>query len=324
MTISVVPWEDPEQSVILYTYAENPYSYGWWTNQVISNIPNDSVGWLVAQGWQITNITYDNTTQPPTPYYAMARQSLQNWIILQSLLESWTTAYNTANANNTWRYNDVIRDWTDMLTSSQTQFDSQITEQNAYVTLYLGNLDTYMTEVTDLLDALPTDYAAHAILARGFLTGLGTTDLARINEEFAATLATQLQQLVDKGTYSSQLATDITARNTRDRSERISQLNDQLNREKLDNQHKLYEQQVSYKHRIITDLMNTKVARLSGLDKTHSDNQRLLAYQLDERNKLLIGLYSFVERREDVAPPFQNLVEICTGLGDAGGGWVTP
>jgi hypothetical protein len=51
---------------------------------------------------------------------------------------------------------------------------------------------------------------------------------------------------------------------------------------------------------------------------------RLMIYQLDERNKILIGLYGFVERREDDPPSFDALTQICTGLGDAGGGWVTP
>lgn len=31
-----------------------------------------------------------------------------------------------------------------------------------------------------------------------------------------------------------------------------------------------------------------------------------MAYQLDERNKLLIGLYSFVERREDEGPTWND------------------
>jgi hypothetical protein len=51
---------------------------------------------------------------------------------------------------------------------------------------------------------------------------------------------------------------------------------------------------------------------------------KLMAYQLDERNKLLVGIYGFVERREDIAPKFDDLAKICTSLGDAGGGWLSP
>jgi hypothetical protein len=70
--------------------------------------------------------------------------------------------------------------------------------------------------------------------------------------------------------------------------------------------------------------MNEVAQRLSGLQATHEEEMKLMAYQLDERNKLLVGLYSFVERREDVSPKFEDLVKVCTSLGDAGGGWVTP
>jgi hypothetical protein len=51
---------------------------------------------------------------------------------------------------------------------------------------------------------------------------------------------------------------------------------------------------------------------------------KLMAYQLDERNKILVGLYGFVERRDDVYPSFENLTQVVTALGDSGGGWVTP
>jgi hypothetical protein len=49
-----------------------------------------------------------------------------------------------------------------------------------------------------------------------------------------------------------------------------------------------------------------------------------MAYQLDERNKLLIGLYSFVERREDIGPEWKDMTQIIAGLGDSAGGWLSP
>ena len=49
-----------------------------------------------------------------------------------------------------------------------------------------------------------------------------------------------------------------------------------------------------------------------------------MQYQLDERNKLLIGLYAFVERREDVAPQWHEMAQMIAGLSDSAGGWITP
>lgn len=333
-----VPLNDNQLTVLMLDQAVNPYSLSWWTNQIITDIPYESVGWLVAQGWEITAIRYDTTTTPPTPYYSMARQSLQNWTILQSLLESYTFAYNEARELNSIRYNDILLSWHNMLHGSHEQFDNQVAEQNAHVTLFLGNLDAYMNdvdqriqEVQDKIDELEQAFLQHDPTSRAFLDDLGATELARINEHFASSLSTQLQQLTDRGMYSSALVTDITARSNRDRDEQIQQLKDRLNREKLDNDHKLYEQLVATKVQIvgsrnqaITQKMSAAAARLSGLDQKHQENMRLMSYQLDERNKLLIGIYSFVERREDVGPRFEDLTKICTSLGDAGGGWVTP
>jgi hypothetical protein len=71
-------------------------------------------------------------------------------------------------------------------------------------------------------------------------------------------------------------------------------------------------------------MMEISMARLQGLQGQHTDGMKLMAYQLDERNKLLVGLYGFVERREDVGPQFEELAKIATSLGDAGGGWISP
>ncbi len=506
MTATPPPFQDADQQTITTLPSISPYSRLWWTTQTISGIPADSVGWLVSQGWQITNIVPDNTTVPPTQYYSMTRESLQNWMVLQNLLDSYTIADNDAKEANETRYNDIVTDWQEMLTSTQEYMETQTEEQNAAALLYLGNLDTYMTNVESLVNAnadsmtdaiqaatnlmitiqgemddyenaygllidqlmsdyedyevdfsailnllptdyedgykvdysaildllptdyengykvdysavlnyLPEDYDYHAITAKQFLDGLGATELSRINEKFAASLSTQLQMLTDSGLYNSTIAADVRARNTRDKNEEIVALNDRLNREKLENQHRLFEQQVamrgrtldgtdklydrktamrghmldgtdklydrqvamrghmldgtdkmydrktaahqatmasrerlhtlkqellkyriaqelqnadamtSHRNKAIVELMNVYMARLEGQRGVHADNMKLMAYQLDERNKLMIGLYGFVERREDVGPSFKDLAQVCTALGDSGGGWVTP
>lgn len=104
-------------------------------------------------------------------------------------------------------------------------------------------VSAFNNEYADLGLTLLSDYEAHQILAREFLVDLGATELARINEKFDADLATQSQAMIDRGFYSSGIMADITARNTRERNEAIVELNDRLAREKLQNQHTLYEQQ---------------------------------------------------------------------------------
>lgn len=661
--VPVVPYEDPEQREILTEPPDNPFDSGWWVLNTITDIPEDSVGWLVANGWTITAVTYLDIAVPPIPRFTMEKKALQNFQILNTLLGEWTFAYRAALTNNEVRYNDVVADWTEMLESSQVQFAAQVAEQNAHMGLYLGDLSAYMDEVdglikanqtklvadaavattaltameeklddletnvtgdhtttidglltaqagyldtflTDLatelavLDAnysahlvkieallgiadtdletfsstqsgllaelsaayavhvetldllltaagtylttieedinevlgeidadyddvdtavntllttgdtalnnhatdfnavlalLESDYAVHAGLARDFLVSLGSTELARINEQFQATLAAQMQQLLERGLYSSAVAVDVTARNVRDRDEQIQALNDRLAREKLENQHTLYGQQTAMRtgtmsgkdrihtvkrevwryqasqitglygllqavrertltgkqaiyaikdanhrlnievraklfaagqemrrvlieeagrleqfslavvqfqagerdrlieqaqnaamqhvagvdrihgaqqsvsqaavsernallgqlqdavrgflagkeryaamtmqntsvltqqrHQMIVEMMNEVAFREQGGQKKHAESQQLMAYQLDERNKLLVGLYGFVERRTDIGPSINDMAQICTSLGDSGGGWLTP
>ena len=95
-SILTVPWEHPEQSKLYIGNDLSPYAASWFTWQYIEEIPEESIGWLVAQGWQVTDVEWDKTTRPWTARYDMSRKSLLHWNILQSLLNSYTLAKNTA------------------------------------------------------------------------------------------------------------------------------------------------------------------------------------------------------------------------------------
>jgi hypothetical protein len=662
--VSVVPEVTPNQFFYELPDIANPFTSvaQWFTTQTLSDIPENVMGWLVAQGFEITNIRQDNTTVPPTNYFSVKKQGLYPPGVLLALCNSYTIEANNARDQNQVRYAEILANMQVMVDSSQVQFDAQIAEQNAQSGVFLSDLDEYMNaieamindnqaqividannskialgemldrlgdletnatdnaseieslftvqaanlatfvnnynsklaeldqnfatylgdvlskissldsdldshiadysqqfgilatnytahaadiasqlalvqanvdiyvaqvdailtlletdyeQVAEDLDALSTqtgslvsqyagdynailillqtDYDTHAPIARNFLVNLGQTDLARINEQFAGSLSSQMQMLVSKGLYTSTIPVDITARNTRDRDENIQELNDRLNREKLDNQHKLYEQQVAmrsrrldgtdrlhsvrqeviryqaslvnsiyslrsdatnrilagrqaifaakdsnskygveiasnlygklqdvrqrtidsidriyqlrdvfakwsteeanrryeriqqieaqflegiqrqyvsaqdvtkvemsekhtllsqlqaaltslmsgkeryavllmqnantladHKHRAIAEMVNAKVQRLEGWKGVAAENMRLMTYQLDERNKLLMAVYAFVERRQDIGPEWNDMAKMIAGLGDSGGGWLTP
>ena len=79
-----------------------------------------------------------------------------------------------------------------------------------------------------------------------------------------------------------------------------------------------------HKHKAIAEMMNNATKRLEGWKDVADENRKLMIYQLDERNKLLIGLYSFVERRDDIGPEWKDMASMIAGLGDSAGGWIQP
>ena len=374
MALEIVAEQVPDQRQFLWQTRPGISVGMWWQYQTITNIPADAVGWLVAQGWQISEISYIQNGQPPEPRYSMTREGFNNALIMQDMMNEFMVAYNDANYNNSARYNDVVTDWSDLIGSNHDYLTEQSELYDAWNTAYAAALDTYMDDVelviTDYkaalgiaetsaiaaaedlngrLTDLELNYNTHADLARGFLTDLGTTELARINEQFAASLSTELQGLTDRGLYSSTRAGDATARNTRDKNEAIAELNDRLNREKLTNQHTLYGQLQdalqgymagkaqyaalttqtmgavgSQRHTVFGEKMGTYSARLDAVMQSYDKGLQLMQYMLEERNNLHIGLFGFVERREDVAPSISDLAQISVSLGDSGGGWMTP
>lgn len=480
-----VPEQFPGQSIDDLPLIANPLLGVWFATRTVTNVPENVMGWLVAQGYEVTGITQDTTTVPPTNYFALTRQAMDPIQTVITLCNSYTTAANRAFVANQTRYNDIVNNWTEMIATSHDQFDLQTDEQNAQAGVFMADLDEYMTAIETLIDdnrtqmvtdaaeakvaleamdarladletnaaanavtigtllteqdtnlstyissydnkltemdqnatahiaavlaeanaldavlddhvtayssqfdllaanytahladidallvnvsanvttfvadvseilnlldsdyetvsadlgairanagtlidnhvldyqvvleALATDYAAHAPITRGvidslstdytthvstataFLTGLGTTDLARINEEFASKLSVQLQQLVTNGLSTSTLITDITERNHRDRDEQIQMLNDRLMREKFDNQHRLYEQQrsmraatVDNQHRLYEQQLGMRTRTMDALSQLHSVRQEVLKYQAS----LISGVHALLQ-----------------------------
>lgn len=350
----------------------SPYVSSWWTATSITRVPETSVGWLVAQGWQVVT-TYAEEEGGQT-FYTMSRESMNSWMILQTLLNEYTLAYNEGRDHNSVRYNDVIDMWLNAITRARTHLDETGDVSDAHIVMYVDNMDdmvagvedeiaTALEDMTDAgtelaaqlslylskLNELEAIFDAHEVLAKGYLTDLGVTELARINEQFDNVLAKNLQALTDRGMSSSAIVTAITARVERERSEAITQLNDRLAREQLENEHTLYQQEmanrgvvldgrVKYNSALMTKsqftietrrqlaltVMQARMARIQGRMDIRDREEKLMAYQLDTHNNLAMGLWGFIERREDEYPSLESISRLITGLGDSGGGWVQP
>jgi hypothetical protein len=267
----------------------------WMQTFYAAAVPAESVEWLLAQGWQIVSVTYDTNTTPPTPYYNLTREGMVNSAVLQSLVNVTTDAYNEGRYLNGARYDNIVDNWSSLITASVSDVASQTDANNAFATAYIGRLDTDIAEIenylalerrwvevaaTDLsqqltaytnllpglqtnydghktsfqvlLDFLLSDYQAHYGTATGYLVNLGSTETSRINETYDERISSAEQDLINRGLFSSLRIVPIKTRIERERSEMLSALNDRLAREKLENDHKLYEQEVTVR----TSLLN--------------------------------------------------------------------
>ncbi len=432
----------------------SPFADFWFTQSTVTGIDREMMGWMVAQGWQVTNVSYDSTTTPPTPSYSMSRQGMNNWFILQDLMNSLTSAFNDGRTMNYLRYRDIVTIWNHAFAESQQQFQQMTAKSNADVVVYfsqfnndlaaisaeiglarsealaeadrvatqldaylaklsdieanyqahaakiatlitqqndalatylsdysakLGTLDSeyqthlgqldavisgmsanvsshvaaqlaaadqllsdynthanavgvletdtqslltahssqvestlgtilsdygalassingliadmntafddHATTYDDLLTQLSTDFTAHSGTATAFLTGLGVTELARINEAFDARLSVVAQALVDRGFYSAAILNDQQDRVERERNQAIVELNDRLAREKLANEHQLFEQQ---------DRMRSRT--MDGKGRLYGIQQDLLRYEAQSAHQLFGDLQSVRDR----------------------------
>lgn len=348
----------------------SPYSAAWWTSSYVTRVPETAVGWLVAQGWQIVG-TYD---EDDVTYYNLARQSMQNWKILQTLLDSYTFSYNEGRAHNSIRYNDILYNYNRTINKTRQQLDVQGDVSDVHLSLYLTTVDELWSEVEtetgvmkddieasgDLIDpqlalyltklnTIDADWTTHAATTRALLVDLGTTETARINEQFDNALAKAKQGLISRGLYSSVLFAQLEARIERERTEALGALNDRLAREKVDNEHKLFMEQmqttttvmggrveyvnqqmrrnqwlVDTRHKVLMTSMQGMLEKANARLGVRDREDKLLSYQLDTRNNLAIGMFGFQERREDSYPSLESITKLVAGLGESGGGWVTP
>jgi hypothetical protein len=140
MTTPNLPQMDPGGEMthnIPPTLATSPYTDLWFTASNVTNVDREMMGWLTAQGWQVVDVTYDETTSPPTPSYSMSKQSMNNWLILQELMFSLITAHNQGLTMNYLRYRDIVTVWNHAFAQSQQQYAAMNTKSNADVLVYM-------------------------------------------------------------------------------------------------------------------------------------------------------------------------------------------
>ena len=284
----------------------SPYQSNWFLTTSVYGVSEEALPWMLAQGWTISGTVTDKTVYPWVVTYSMVRTVVQNYNILHKLLEELTTAYNDGRKANDTRYDDIVALWGEVLDKSQTHLAAAETELDGYVTIALSTLAS-----------LQEDYDAFYAATKATFDGIdltGEADEARINEQWDGEKAKQHQAILDRGFYSSELISAIDARIERERALALTDLSEKLMRLTVDVKAK----QAS----IYADVLKARMGLVSAKLGIEDKQQELLRYQLDERNKLLVGLFGFMERRTDSYPDLGMMAQLASALGE--GGLVTP
>jgi hypothetical protein len=205
-----VPLHDPGQSQIFLNDVRNPLLGVWYTTQTVSQVPENVMGWLVAQGYEVTGITQDTSTTPPTNYFSLTKEGMDHVATVVELCNSYTIAANDAKFANEARYNEIILNWSQMILSTHAQFDAQTEEQNSQAGVFMTDLDEYMTAIETLIDDSETQITIEAAEAKAALEYINGR-LTELEENAAASAVTITALLAGLGTNVNTYVAEIEA-----------------------------------------------------------------------------------------------------------------
>lgn len=176
--------------------------------------------------------------------------------------------------------------------SIQGDFTNHAGRLNQLITDAMSHFLSRDVTLKALAADLRSDHASHAGLATGFLDNLGNTERARINEQFDNLRVRNNQLLVSRGLYSSAIVTQMEAQVERERAEALITLNDRLNREKWENQHRLYEQlqgargqEIGVSQQLAALEQQTIQGRIGAADGLHGREQAMRGQQIDSTQR---------------------------------------
>ena len=141
-------WNDQDPA-----YAWPPYVAGWYKPETVDGIPDKNVGWLLAQGWKITNAV-DDPNNPPGKLYSLSKDALQSKVALNDLVNRYIDAYNEARGANDQRYDDIVCMYNDTLLKTHAHLNRAAAANNSYETLFITSLSSVTQQVDWYLASL--------------------------------------------------------------------------------------------------------------------------------------------------------------------------
>ena len=264
----------------------------WFTDESSSGVPEANIGWMMAQGWTTDgSVIVDPDTGDKT--FNMKRRQVNSEVLLQALVNDYTTAYNEGRTLNDSRYDEIVTLYALMQTTSQT--DWQLREAVDFAA---------EVAIRALTEALDSDYDSYESNVDDLLDNYGVALLLAINTRFDNQLTTAAQDLTNRGMYNSTVWTSVSAGIERERTLTLADAGDKITDKTLNLAHTLHaakstmrSKMIEARERLWTRIQSTADSRLSS------------------RNTIMTNLLMFMERRTDSYPSLAEIGKLATALG---------
>lgn len=286
------------QPTPLTTMVPEPIST-WYTTETMQTTDADQLPWLYAQGWKLySSVTHTEAfkeiygTSIRDKYY-LWRRSLKPEAALDSLVKSYTDAYNEGRQLNDQRYDDLIVLYSAVLSKSQGVFNDLEASD-----------ETYNTLIQSIIASIGTDHTAYSGDVNGDLDEYGISMRLQVNIRFDNAVSAAKQALINRGMYNSTTWTSTYAGLERERSLSLTDLEDKLMQQRLALKHKVHGELTSMRSRVMA-------ARDRLRDTLHNASDR----RLTARNTIVEALARFVEARTDSYPDLAEIGKLAAALG---------
>ncbi len=280
---------DPRQEAVVS--ASN-----WYNTETESlTLTENELAWMKAQGWETTS-THANTDGTTT--YGLRRRILDPELALNSLISSFTAAYNDGRNLNDQRYDDIITLHSVMLDKAEDKLIAGDDDNTVY------NDDVFNSLIETIIGNIETDQSSYETSVEGSLDNYGDSIRSQINTRFDNQLAGTKQDLINRGMYNSTVWDSISAGIERERSLALNDIEDKITQMQLNLEHRIYDTKVAMRQAFISARDRLRNVLFNSVDR-----------KLTIRNAIIQALMNFMERRTDSYPDLGEIGQLTSKLG---------
>lgn len=230
---------------------------------------------------------------------SMNRSKFLHSTAVDEMLGRMNNAYNEGRFHNNKRYEDLIANFEDLISKSQSHMDAAKVKLEDQLNLHLTTLTNLEDTYSDFFNDVKND-----------LDNLSVTldaERTRVNNTFDALLAQSDQGNVNRGFYSSGMIASIDAGIETKRNEALTEV--------AEKEKRLIADIALRKNEVYVSVLQMRSGLIGQQMELTNREQTFLGYQLDTRNNLAMAMYGFVERREDVYPGLGDMAALVSSLG---------